>query len=145
MSFYDPAERKSKIARVRLIDSTVKEDEVVYNITEDGIEFYLSTKEVRDESRINMDQLLLEKLIRSENFRGSIDVIQRINVEVKALEKKRQEVIALLISDVHAGTAMMDEYMDRTSVWFAEERKSFARNRCLRFVSFDVLSSVDPR
>ena len=129
MSFYDPAERKSKLARVRLIDSTVKEDEVVYNITEDGIEFYLSTKEVRDESRINMDQLLLEKLIRSENFRGSIDVIQRINVEVKALEKKRQEVIALLISDVHAGTAMMDEYMDRTSVWFAEERKSFARNR----------------
>ncbi len=129
LNFYDPAERKSRIARVRLIDSTVKEEEVVYSITEDGIEFYLSTKEVRDESRINMDQLLLEKLIRSENFRGSIDVIQRINIEVKALEKRRDEVMELLISDVHAGTAAMDEYMDRTSVWFAEERKSFARNR----------------
>ena len=128
-TFYDPAERKSKIARVRYIDSTVKEDEVVYSITEDGIEFYLSTKEVRDESRINMDQLLLEKLIRSENFRGSIDVIQRINIEVRALEKKREEVMSLLISDVHAGTAAMDEYMDTVSVWFAEERKSFARNR----------------
>ncbi|MCR4845633.1 MAG: hypothetical protein K5865_02735 [Eubacterium sp.] len=128
-SFYDPSERKSKIARVRLIDSTVKEEEVVYTITEDGIEFYLSTKEVRDESRINMDQLLLEKLIRSENFRGSIDVIQRINIEVRALEKKREEVMSLLISDVHLGTAAMDEYMDTVSVWFAEERKSFARNR----------------
>ena len=128
-SFYDPAEKKSKTARVRLIDSTVKENEVVYTITEDGIEFYLTTKEVRDESRINMDQLLLEKLIKSENFRGSIDVIQRINIEVKALEKYRQEVVELLLSDIHQGTKAVDEYMDRTSVWFAEERKSFARNR----------------
>lgn len=128
-TFFDPADRKEKMARVRLIDSNVKADEVVYSITEDGIEFYLSTKEVRDESRINMDQLLLEKLIKSENFSGSMDVIQRINIEVKALEKKREEVVQLLLTDVHAGTKAVDEYMDQTSVWFAEERKSFARNR----------------
>ena len=127
--FYDPAERKQKVARVRLIDSTVRETEVVYTITEDGIEFYLTTKEVRDESRINMDQLLLEKLIKSENFRGSIDVIERINIEVKALEKYREEVVELLLSDVHEGAKAVDEYVERTSVWFAEERKSFARNR----------------
>ncbi len=127
--FYDPAERKQKVARVRLIDSTVRENEVVYTITEDGIEFYLTTKEVRDESRINMDQILLEKLIKSENFRGSIDVIERINIEVKALEKYREEVVELLLSDVHEGAKAVDEYVERTSVWFAEERKSFARNR----------------
>ena len=129
LNFYDPAERKQKVARVRLIDSTVRENEVVYTITEDGIEFYLTTKEVRDESRINMDQLLLEKLIKSENFRGSIDVIERINIEVKALEKYREEVVELLLSDVHEGAKAVDEYVERTSVWFAEERKSFARNR----------------
>lgn len=128
-TFFDPADKKEKWARVRLIESVVKEDEVVYSVTEDAIEFYLSTKEVRDESRINMDQLLLEKMIRSENFSGSIDIIQRINIEVKALDKKREEVIKLLLTDVHAGTAAVDEYMDKTSVWFAEERKSFAKNR----------------
>ena len=48
---------------------------------------------------------------------------------MRALEKKREEVMSLLISDVHAGTAAMDEYMDTVSVWFVEERKSFARNR----------------
>ena len=128
-TFFDPAEHKDKIIRVRLIDSSVLAEDVVYNITEDGIEFYLSTKEVRDESRINMDQLLLEKLIKSENFAGSMEVIERINIEVKALEKKREEVVALLITDVHAGSRAVDEYMDQTSIWFAEERKSFARNR----------------
>lgn len=128
-NFFDPSDRKQKTARVRLLDSTVRETEVVYTITEDGIEFYLTTKEVRDESRINMDQLLLEKLIKSENFSGSMDVIQRINIEVKALEKKREEVVQLLLTDVHAGAEAVDEYMDQTSVWFAEERKSFARNR----------------
>ena len=131
MSFYDPAEHKNKLVRVRFIDSIVKEEEVVYTITEDGIEFYLTTKEVRDESRINMDQLLLEKMIRSENFNGSIDVIERINIEVRALDKKREEVVQLLLSDVHAGVKAVDDYMDRTSVWFAEERKSFAKNRDL--------------
>ena len=73
-----------------------------------------------------MDQLLLEKLIKSENFRGSIDVIERINIEVKALEKYREEVVELLLSDVHEGAKAVDEYVERTSVWFAEERKSFA-------------------
>ena len=128
-SFFDPAEKKTRISRVRLIDSSVKETEVIYSITEDAIEFYLTTKEVRDESRINMDQLLLEKLIKSENFKGSMDVIQRINVEVKALEKKREMAKQLLLTDVHAGTKAVDEYMDSTTVWFNEERKSFARNR----------------
>lgn len=128
-SFYDPAEKRSRVMRVRLIDSVVKENEVVYSITQDGIEFYLTTKEVRDESRINMEQLLLEKMIRSENFRGSLDVIERINIEVKALDRKREEVMQLLLTDVHAGVKAVDEYMDRTTVWFAEERKSFAKNR----------------
>ncbi|MBR6402241.1 MAG: hypothetical protein IKS48_02520 [Eubacterium sp.] len=131
LSFFDPAEKKTKLARVRLLDSNVREDEVVYSITEDGIEFYLSTKEVRDESRINMDQLLLEKMIKAENFRGGIDVIERINIEVNALEKRREEVVGILLTDVHAGTQAVDDYIDRTAVWFAEEKKSFARSRDL--------------
>ena len=129
MPFYDPVLKEMKLARVRLIDSVVKEEDVVYSITEEGIEFYLSTKEVKDKSTITTEQLLLEKLIRSENFRGSIDVIERINIEVSQLERERREVMQLLLSDVHAGTKAVDEYMDKTSVWFNEERKSFAKNR----------------
>lgn len=129
MPFFDPVNREMKIARVRLIDSIVKENDVYYTITQEGIELYLSTKEVKDESTITTEQLLLEKLIRSENFKGSIDVIERINIEVSQLQQQRREVMKLLLTDVHAGSKAVDEYMDRISVWFAEERKSFAKNR----------------
>ncbi|MBO6165772.1 MAG: hypothetical protein J6O17_05290 [Eubacterium sp.] len=129
ISFFDPADRKTKIIRVRLIEANVHESEVTYSITEEGIEFYLSTKEMKDESRISTDQLLLEKLIKAENYSGGIDVISRINLEVSSLHKKRDEAVALLLSDVHAGTAAVDDFMASTSRWFEEERKSFTKSR----------------
>ncbi len=129
ISFFDPADRKTKLARVRLIEANVYESGVTYSITEEGIEFYLSTKEMKDESRISTDQLLLEKLIKAENYKGGIDVISRINLEVVSLHKRRDEAVALLLSDVHAGTEAVDEFMESTSRWFEEERKSFAKSR----------------
>ena len=129
ISFFDPADRKTKVIRVRLIEANVHESEVTYSITEEGIEFYLSTKEMKDESRISTDQLLLEKLIKAENYSGGIDVISRINLEVSSLHKKRDEAVALLLSDVHAGTAAVDDFMASTSRWFEEERKSFTKSR----------------
>lgn len=129
ISFFDPADRKTKVIRVRLIEANVREAEVTYSITEEGIEFYLSTKEMKDESRISTDQLLLEKLIKAENYSGGIDVISRINLEVSSLHKKRDEAVALLLSDVHAGTVAVDEFMESTSKWFEEERKSFTKSR----------------
>ena len=75
------------------------------------------------------DQLLLEKLIKAENYSGGIDVISRINLEVSSLHKKRDEAVALLLSDVHAGTVAVDEFMESTSKWFEEERKSFTKSR----------------
>lgn len=131
LSFFDPADRKTKTARVRLLEANVHETDVTYSITEEGIEFYLSTKEMRDESRISVDQLLLEKLIKAENYSGGIDVISRINVEVAALHKRRDEAVGLLLSDIHAGTAAVDEFMEITSKWFDAERKSFAKSRDL--------------
>ena len=88
--FFDPEEKKKKTARVKLIDSRIVDGTVLYHVTTDGIEFYLDTKEIKEESNISVQQLLLEKMIRSENFAGGIDVVRRINNEVNklALQKK---------------------------------------------------------
>ena len=130
-SFFDPSAQKTMSARVRLIDSSISDGKVIYNITADGIEFYLDTKEVRDESRINTGQLLLEKLIKTENFRGGIDVVKRINNEVERLKKRREEVIKLMASDIKAGSEACDEFMNSTIRWFKEERESFEKNKNL--------------
>ncbi len=130
-SFFDPGSGRTKSVRVRLIESSISNGKVIYNITADGIEFYLDTKEVKDESRINTGQLLLEKLIKTENFRGGIDVVKRINSEVERLKKKREDVIKLMASDIKAGSAACDEFMSSTTRWFKEERESFDRNKNL--------------
>ncbi len=144
--FYDPESHTRREGFVRLVEGQVQENEVVYSITADGIEFYLSTKEVRDESTISTEQLLLSKMIRSRNFSGGIDVIRRINLEVGLLSKERQDVVRLLREDLPTGLARSREYMDRISKWFDQERKSFQQNKALvdqaaaRFSSPEIMT-----
>ena len=142
--FYDPESHTRREGFVRMIESMVQDGEVVYSITVDGIEFYLSTREVREESNISTEQLLLTKMIRTENFKGGIDVIRRINLEVELLKKERLEVTRLLREDLPRGLERSREYMDRMSKWFELERKSFQKNKQLvdraaaRFASKEI-------
>lgn len=130
-SYFDPEERKKKTARVKLIDSRIVDGTVLYHVTTDGIEFYLDTKEIKDESNISVQQLLLEKMIQSENFAGGIEVVRRINNEVNKLALQKKEVLDLLSYDVFSGAKASEEYMETVSKWFADEQKLFEKNRAL--------------
>ncbi len=130
-SYFDPEERKKKTARVKLLDSRIVDGTVLYHITTDGIEFYLETKEVRDESNISVQQLLLEKMIRSENFAGGLEVIKRINNEVGKLSLEKREVLDLLSCDVFSGAKASEQYMETVAKWFDDESKLFEKNRTL--------------
>ena len=129
--FFDPEDKKRKTARVRLIESDIREGVVEYRITAEGIEFYLDTKEVKDESNISVQQLLLEKMITAKNFKGGIDVVRRINSEVKRLVAQKEAVIELLGHDVFQGAKACEEYMATVARWFEEEQKLFAKNKAL--------------
>ncbi len=129
--FFDPEARASKVARVKLIDSRIENGRVLYTITADGIEFYLDTKEIKDESKINVSQLLLEKMITSNNFKGGIDVVKRINSQVKQLVLEKEQVVKLLSIDVFEGAKAYEQYMQTTAKWFSEEQKLFAKNKAL--------------
>ena len=130
-SYFDPEEKKKKTARVKLIDSRIVDGVVLYHVTTDGIEFYLDTKEIKDESNISVQQLLLEKMIRAENFAGGIEVVKRINNEVNKLALQKKDVLDLLSYDVFAGAKASEAYMDTVAKWFEEESKLFEKNRAL--------------
>lgn len=131
MNYFDPQEKKRKTARMKLIDSKLSGGVVVYSITADAIEFYLETKEVKEESRISIEQLLLEKMITTKNFRGGIEVIRRINGEVNRLRLRKQEVLLILGNNVFEGVKALEEF-NRTGIqWFMEEQKAFLRNKQL--------------
>lgn len=129
--FYDPEERENKVARVKLIDSHIAQGKVYYTITSDGIEFYLDTKEIKDESKINVSQLLLEKMINANNFKGGIDVVRRINSQVISLIAQKEQVVKLLGTDVFEGVKAYEHFMDTTAKWFSEEQKLFVKNKAL--------------
>lgn len=130
-SFFDPDTKQTKTARVKYIDSHIVGGEVRYHITSEGIEFYLDTKEMKEESKISVQQLLLGKLIAAKNFKGGIDVVRRINSEVSKLIYEKQEVLQILSYDVFAGAKACEEYMQTAARWFEEEQKLFTKNQQL--------------
>ncbi len=142
-TFYDPEAKEKKIARVRILDSRISEGRVVYSITSEAIEFYLDTKEAKDESRISISSLLLEKMIKADNFAGGVDVVMRINAEVTDISRKKEQVIKLLEQDVFGGVAAYEEYMNTCARWFDEEAKSFAKNKALVEKAVAKLSSEE--
>lgn len=75
-----------------MIESTIRDNIVWYTISPDAVEFYLDTKEIKDESRISVQQLLLEKMIQAKNFKGGTEVVERINEEVSRLALVQQDV-----------------------------------------------------
>ena len=127
-SYFDPADKKRKTVRMKLIDSRIKDDTICYYITSDAIEFYLDTKEIKDESSISVAQVLLGKMIAASNFRGGIEVIKRINSEVGRLKARKNEVLNILSYDVFEGARAYEEFLNTGMRWFEDEQKLFVKN-----------------
>lgn len=126
--YFDPVDRKKKVSRVKLLESRIADGTVWYSISADGIEFYLDTKEIRDESKISVEQLLLEKMIQSKDFKGGAEVVKRINQEVDRLWLKKNQVMSLLSLDVFSGLEAYEEFFSTGIKWFDEEQKLFIKN-----------------
>ena len=127
--YYDPVDRKHKVSRMKLIDSSIRNNTVWYSISPDAIEFYLDTKEIKDESRISVQQLLLEKMIKSQDFGRGTQVVGRINDEVERLMLERREVERLLATDVFAGLEAYRDFTDNGMQWFDDEQRLFIKNK----------------
>lgn len=126
--YYDPYEKVKKISRIRLIESHIKNDMVYYSITSDGIEFYLDTKEIKDESTISIQQVLLQKMIKAQNFKGGTEIIKRINNEVRKLILRKNEVINLLGNNIYEGVKAYEDFVETGIRWFEDEQRLFIQN-----------------
>lgn len=127
--YYDPVDKKRRVSRIKLIESVIRNNTVWYSISADAVEFYLDTKEIKDESRISVQQLLLEKMIRAQNFSGGTRVVGRINDEVERLIFQKREIEQLITADVSAGLEAYHEFVDTGMQWFDEEQRLFMKNK----------------
>ncbi|MBO5459855.1 MAG: hypothetical protein J5981_06370 [Lachnospira sp.] len=142
-TYYDPVEKKKRVSRMKIIESSIRESTVWYSISSDAIEFYLDTKEIKDESRISVQQLLLEKMIQAQNFKGGTEVIARINDEVSRLQLKKNEVMDTLSKDIFAGIDAYEEFVSTGMCWFAEEEKLFKKNKELIEAAYLKMEAVE--
>lgn len=141
--YYDPETGKLKTARVWLVKSHFYMGNIYYYITESGIEFYLNTKEFKEESKITIQQLLLEKMIRTRNFQGGREIVKRICSEVLKLKMKKQEVVQILVHDLKSGMEMYREFFNESIRWFDEEHEMFMQNSKLISGAMSMLSVVE--
>lgn len=130
-SWFDPKDKKRRVFRLRLIESRYSDNQITYALTEEAIAFYLDTKEVRDESRISLDNILLSKMVASKNFGGALEVLMRINQQVMRLEAQKDGIIRLLGHNVFEGVRALSDFMDNGLKWFEEEQRLFAQNKIL--------------
>lgn len=126
--YFDPMDRCKKTFKVKLFESKMEEGKLYYVITSEAIEFYLDTKEIKEESTITVEQLLLGKLIDTQNFKGGIEVVKRINREVNKLKVRKNEVLRILHRDVFQGKVIYENFVGEITKWFHEEQRLFRKN-----------------
>jgi len=130
-NYFDPVEKKQMSSRIKLIESKISDNTIFYYITSQAIEFYLDTKEIKDESKISIQQILLSKMIESKNFKGGIEVVKRINNEVSKLMQRKNEILNILSYNVTEGIKATDELFNNSMKWFDEEQGLFDKNKKL--------------
>ncbi|MBU3099810.1 MULTISPECIES: hypothetical protein [Clostridium] len=130
-NYFDPVEKKQMSSRIKLIESKISDNTIRYYITSEAIEFYLDTKEIKDESKISIQQILLSKMIESKNFKGGIEVVKRINNEVSKLMQRKNEILNILSYNVTEGIKEADELFNNSMKWFDEEQGLFDKNKKL--------------
>ncbi|MGV8980776.1 hypothetical protein [Clostridium sp.] len=130
-NYFDPVEKKQMSSRIKLIEAKIADNTVSYYITSQAIEFYLDTKEIKNESKISIQQILLSKMIESKNFKGGIEVVKRINNEVSKLIKRKNEILNILSYNVFEGLKASQELFSTSMKWFLEEQDLFDKNKRL--------------
>lgn len=131
LTWFDPCAKKKRISRIRFIESRYDQGQLHYILTEEALSFYLDTKEIREESRISVEHILLSKMVSSKNFKGGLDVVARIGQEVSRLEASKDQVLRLLGHHVFEGVQALDDFMNRGMAWFEQEHEMFAKNKAL--------------
>lgn len=93
---------------VKFIEIKQSEDGVLqYYITEQGVDFYLKTKEFPEETKITINLLLFQKQMEKGAFGFAYETVRRLNMEV---QKKKDRKYSLLESLIYGRSDLGESY-----------------------------------
>lgn len=93
--YRDPLTNKQIDHYTHLVEYDVKER--AYRITDSGLDFMISIKELPEESKISVSLILFKKQIESGSFKNALDTIRDLNLEVQRKKRKKEELLDKLI------------------------------------------------
>ena len=94
--YFDPRHKKIVEEYIHLVEFDVKES--AFRITDTGLDFMISTKELPEESKISVTLILFEKQIKSGSFRNALATIRGLNLAVQLKTQKKEELLEKLIT-----------------------------------------------
>ena len=94
--YFDPRYKKIVKEYIHLIEFDVKEG--AYRITDTGLDFMISIKELPEESKISVTLILFEKQIKSGSFRNALVTIRELNLAVQLKTQKKEELLEKLMT-----------------------------------------------
>ncbi len=94
---------------IKFIEIKQSEDGILqYFITEQGVDFYLKTKEFPEETKITINLLLFQKQMEKGAFGFAYETVRRLNMEV---QKKKDKKYTLLEALMYGEMDSVEEYM----------------------------------
>ncbi|MCR5608324.1 MAG: hypothetical protein K6G26_04610 [Lachnospiraceae bacterium] len=129
-NYYNPCDKKTYMSRVTYIKAKIDTVTGVLNhyITDSGIEFYLETKEIRELNNISIQQILLEKMVNSRNFKGARQVVRRMSNEVSMLYEMKKEILSIIGNNESEGDRLYEHFQKESMGWFEQEEDYFAHD-----------------
>lgn len=101
------------------------EGKLLYHITDQGVDFYLKTKEFPEETKITMNLLLFQKQMEKGAFGFAYETVRRLNMEVQKKKDRKYSLLeALMYGQLDSGDAY-NEYHRSIVLQFEEESELF--------------------
>ncbi|MDD3270315.1 MAG: hypothetical protein PHX14_13435, partial [Syntrophomonadaceae bacterium] len=111
---------------VKFIDIRQHDDGMLYYfITEQGVDFFLRTKEFPEETKITINLLLFQKQMEKGAFGFAYETVRRLNLEVQKKKDRKYVLLeALIYGHLDMGEAYND-YHQSIVMQFEEEAELF--------------------
>lgn len=94
--YFDSIHRRIVDEYIQLIEFDLNES--AYRITDTGLDFMISTKELPEESKISITLILFKKQIENGSFRNALTTIQELNLAVQFKRRKKEELLEKLMT-----------------------------------------------
>jgi hypothetical protein len=127
---------------IKFIEIKQSEDgDLHYFITEQGVDFYLKTKEFPEETKITINLLLFQKQMEKGAFGFAYETVRRLNMEVQKKKDKKYTLLeALMYGEMDSGEEYMGYHRSITQQ-FQEESGLF--NAAVNYVQDAFSEYID--